>query len=62
MNEDTGEIKPIAEVPVEERGWIPFAEGEEVTIKGIVFRISRIKQLRREIHLAYVRKAAPGGG
>jgi len=62
MNEDTGQIKPMGEVnklPEEEgRKWIPFAIGEEIVLKNIVFKIVKVKQLRQEIHLAFVRKVA----
>jgi hypothetical protein len=56
-------MEDVPKVPgteILERGWVPFAEGEEIELRGIVFRLVRVKQLRRELHLAYVRKAAPG--
>ena len=56
MNEETGEIRPMMDIPEDGRKWIPFMENEEVTIKGIVFKIVRVKQLRQELHLKFVRK------
>ena len=55
MNEETGEIRKVEDIPKEEltdRTWSePFHKGEIIIMKGIKMKILDIKQLRGQIVL-----------
>lgn len=52
MQEETGEIRKVEEIPEDRRGWSKsFHVGEIVEFKGIKVKILKIKQLRGQIVL-----------
>lgn len=55
MNEETGEIKPIDDIPPEDiHKWSkPFKTGDVMIINGIKMELIKIKTMRKELHFKF---------